>query len=98
MPRWPDSLSVSIRRSRGHRPRAWGFVDYVDAHLDAFSFLLRLWIEEDASDGRPLRWRGHITNVLDGRRRSVQSFDQVERFIAEYIIPNRRDLPGEDLS
>jgi hypothetical protein len=70
----------------------------VDAHPDAYTFVLRLWIEEDATDGRPLRWRGHITNVLDGRRRSVQSFHQVNRFIAEYITPDRPDLSGKDSS
>jgi hypothetical protein len=64
----------------------------LDARTNAHSFVLRIWIEEQATTTAPLRWRGHITNVLDGERRSVESFVQVERFVREYIT--RWDKPA----
>lgn len=66
----------------------------MDPYADAFAFVLRLWIEEDPADAdAPARWRGHITNVLDGRRCWVQSFQQVERFIVQYIASTHREPP-----
>jgi hypothetical protein len=52
---------------------------------DAHSFVLRIWIEERATATTAGRWRGHITNVVDGRRQSVESFQQIERFVDDYI-------------
>jgi hypothetical protein len=63
-------------------------VEGAHSDADAFSFVLRLWIEEDPVQCSALRWRGHITNVLDGRRRWVQSFHEIEAFIAGYLAPD----------
>jgi hypothetical protein len=48
-----------------------------------FSFILSIWIEP-AAGGRS-RWRGHITHVPSGVRRSVQGFDDVSAFIVPYL-------------
>jgi hypothetical protein len=67
----------------------------VTVRPDAYTFVLRLWIEEEELDPPPHQWRGHITNVLDGRRCWVQDLGQVERFVTEYLDPTHHP-PRED--
>lgn len=51
----------------------------------AHSFVLRIWLEEEATSASPVRWRGQITNPLDERTVSVETFEHVEEFVADYI-------------
>lgn len=55
------------------------------SHPDAHSFVLRIWLEDAATEASQARWRGRITNVLDERTRVVQQFDQFEEFVQEYV-------------
>ena len=49
------------------------------------SFVLRIWLEEAATDTQPAKWRGHITHLLDNRRRHIESIDEIGRFIEVYL-------------
>jgi hypothetical protein len=52
----------------------------------AHSFILKLWIEESADDGRSAIWRGRITHVPSGHCRYVQDFSAVFHFLARYLV------------
>lgn len=47
-------------------------------------FVTRIWLEERDEKGRAI-WRGHITHVLTGKRRYVQSIEDIPAFIKPYI-------------
>lgn len=49
------------------------------------SFIVRLWLEEDATAERAAVWRGHITHVPSGARRYVKSLQEISAFIAPYL-------------
>lgn len=49
------------------------------------SFVLKIWLEEAASNAGPLRWRGHITHVSDGKRRYLQNLIDLDTFILSYL-------------
>jgi hypothetical protein len=51
---------------------------------DAQSFIIKVWVEENA-EGPAISWRGHITHVLDGQRRYVKSLEEIGDFIMPYI-------------
>jgi hypothetical protein len=48
------------------------------------SFVVRIWIEESRA-GRSPTWRGHVTHVQSGQRRSVDSLGGISRIIATHI-------------
>jgi hypothetical protein len=49
------------------------------------SFVIRLWLEETKEEAGRAVWRGHITHVLSGERRSVQTLVAISSFIASYL-------------
>ncbi len=53
--------------------------------LHTRSFVVRVWLEETATDTEPAVWRGHITDVTTGSRRYVQKLDEIADFIALYL-------------
>jgi hypothetical protein len=60
--------------------------DYDDAaELTIVSFVVRLWIEEAASQRRSALWRGHITHVASGEQRHFTRLYDVSAFIAPYL-------------
>lgn len=54
------------------------------AHLSQ-SFVVRIWIEESRGAGRSPNWRGHVTHVQSGQRRSVDSLSGISRIIAKHL-------------
>lgn len=55
------------------------------AEFNAHSFIVKVWIEEEANkDGNPI-WRGHITHVPDGEQRYLRSLSEIESFIEPYL-------------
>jgi hypothetical protein len=56
-----------------------------NSHARARTFVVQVWVEEPAANGRPGLWRGHVTDVLDGKRVHVQDLDQVIAFMARYL-------------
>jgi hypothetical protein len=57
------------------------------ASLEATSqpFVVRIWLEEAAEDGRSARWRGHITHVPSGERRYLKELNDIVAFIVPYL-------------
>lgn len=49
------------------------------------SFIVRIWLEDPATRGRRAVWRGQITHVDDGERRTVQHLGQIVAFITLYL-------------
>ena len=43
-------------------------------------FVIRLWTEEVDEEGRAT-WRGHITHVLTGKRRYLDTMEGISAFI-----------------
>ncbi len=81
-----------------------------NAEATSYSFLLRLWAEGLPADPGPVHWRGHITNLIDERRRYVETLDDIVAFIQQYLdlaggrspdgdtdedVPQRKDRPVE---
>lgn len=55
--------------------------------LRAHSFVVRVWLEEDAPGlTHP---RGHVAHVLTGERRYFDSFEDLIDFIAEFLKSDR---------
>ncbi len=52
---------------------------------DTHSFVVKIWLEEaPRAMQRPI-WRGHITHVTSGQRRSVKSLCGIVTFVAIYL-------------
>lgn len=52
---------------------------------ETHSFIVKIWLEETASEAGVARWRGSITHVPDGDRQRVSDLTEVGRFIARYL-------------
>jgi hypothetical protein len=50
------------------------------------SFIVKIWIEELASDQHPALWRGYITHVPSQQRRYIQDLYEIVRFIAPNLV------------
>jgi hypothetical protein len=53
--------------------------------FNTHSFIVKVWLEEPADAQHGATWRGHITHVPSGTRRTVQTLDDIDRFIATYL-------------
>jgi hypothetical protein len=51
----------------------------------AHSFILKVWCEESADDGRSAIWRGRITHVPSGTCRYVQDLAALCSFLTPYL-------------
>jgi hypothetical protein len=49
------------------------------------SFIVKIWLEQTATEAGRAKWRGHITHVPDGERRYVQNLDEISAFIDPYL-------------
>ena len=56
-----------------------------DAATTSHSFLIRLWIEGVGDDAHSIRWRGHVTHLIDEERQYVETFEQITRFLQSYL-------------
>ena len=59
--------------------------DASDPESNAETFVVRIWMEATGGDGDPRAWRGHVTHVMSGERRYVQSFDAIAAFITGHL-------------
>lgn len=55
------------------------------AETTSHSFLVRLWIEGVDPHARSIRWRGHVTHLIDEERQHIESFEQLTSFIEGYL-------------
>lgn len=58
------------------------------------AFVLRFWQDEAAAEGRDGLWRGSMTHAMSGKRRYVQSMDDIAEFISGYLRLGERN-PGD---
>ncbi|MFN8468448.1 MAG: hypothetical protein U0X20_23015 [Caldilineaceae bacterium] len=50
------------------------------------SFVVKVWLEETVAEAGRGSWRGHITHVVSGERRYMQSLGEITKFIESYLI------------
>lgn len=55
------------------------------------SFLVRFWLEKAPTQDSHAVWRGHITHVASGTRRSLKHPSKVTEFIALYLYQADRE-------
>ena len=53
---------------------------------DTHSFVVKTWLEETEEEAGCVRWRGHITHVVSGERRYLQSLAEITSFIESYLV------------
>ncbi len=56
-----------------------------ESEFVAQSFIVKVWVEEQAGRAGRDIWRGHITHVPDGSRRYLKSLDEIGDYIAPYL-------------
>lgn len=49
------------------------------------SFIMRIWLEEQAPDDRPALWRGEVIHVPTGERQLIQGWDAMRQFVLSFI-------------
>ena len=49
------------------------------------SFIVKIWLEETVEQGGKAKWRGFVTHVSSGRRRYVESLEDILEFIGRYL-------------
>jgi hypothetical protein len=58
------------------------------------SFVIRIWLESEATRLRPKRWRGHITHVPSGKRRYFERLALIGEVIEPYLDALGGPVPG----
>ena len=56
------------------------------------SFIVRLWLEEDAEERRPAAWSGQIAHVKSNRRCYFKDPNRLSRFLALYLVEMKARL------
>ena len=51
----------------------------------AQSFIVKVWVEDNAEAGGHGVWRGHITHIPSHKRRYLKCQGEIEDFIAPYL-------------
>ena len=61
------------------------------------SFIVKVWLEEDATKNSGTIWHGHITHVPSGEKRYLKNLDEIALFIQPYLeaMGIRFDLSDE---
>jgi len=52
---------------------------------DVHSFIVRIWLEEEASETQGAIWRGYVTHVPSGERRYIKQLSDLNTFIIPYL-------------
>jgi predicted GIY-YIG superfamily endonuclease len=58
-------------------------MDFCESSIQ--SFIIKVWIEENAEEGGQVKWRGRITHVPSRQDRYLKNLGAVETFIAPYL-------------
>jgi hypothetical protein len=64
-------------------------LDDVNSDINIFSFVVRVWKEEPASEEGKDIWRGHITPIPEGIRHYFMDFDEIPAFMQVYLKSTR---------
>jgi hypothetical protein len=57
----------------------------VPAESSSHSFIVKIWLEEEATEADPPFWRGHVTHVASGTRCHVQDAGGLIEFLNRYL-------------
>ncbi len=49
------------------------------------SFVIHIWLEEQADVNRSSKWRGDITHIFGNQRCYFEDLDDIRRFIEPYL-------------
>ena len=52
---------------------------------DAQSFIVKVWVEDNAEAGGHGVLRGHITHVMSNKRHYLKNLGEIEDFISPYL-------------
>jgi hypothetical protein len=55
------------------------------AEFNVHSFIVKVWLEEDANNDRGPTWHGHITHVPGGERRYLRKLGEIAAFVEPYL-------------
>jgi hypothetical protein len=70
----------------GLKPKpAKGPVQDASAEFSVHSFIVKVWLEEEATRNSDSIWHGHITHVPSGEKRYLKNLDQIALFIQPYL-------------
>ena len=58
-------------------------MDFCESSIQ--SFIIKVWIEENAEEGGRVKWHGRITHVPSRQDRYLKNLGAVETFIAPYL-------------
>lgn len=67
--------------------------------VNTHSFVVKVWLEETTEEAGRASWRGHITHVVSGERRYLQSLAEITHFVEGYLVrmgvapESKRQLP-----
>ena len=67
----------------------------VAAEESTHSFIVKIWLEEIASETTPAHWRGHITHVISGTRCYIEDINDVLAFMRPYLQQWEHDPKGD---
>jgi hypothetical protein len=59
--------------------------DLGSVELNTHSFIVKIWMEETATETKNPLWRGHITHVPSGSRRYLSHLNGIISFIKPYL-------------
>lgn len=57
----------------------------MSAEFNVHSFIVKVWLEEDAAKDSGTIWHGHITHVPSGERRYLKNLGEITAFIEPYL-------------
>ena len=55
------------------------------AEFNVHSFIVKVWVEEEATKDSTAIWRGHITHVPGCEKRYLKNLDDIALFIQPYL-------------
>jgi hypothetical protein len=55
------------------------------AEFNAHSFIIKVWVEEEANKHNNPIWHGHITHVPGGEQRYLRNLSEIEGFVEPYL-------------
>ena len=55
------------------------------AEFNVHSFIVKIWLEEEATKNSESIWHGQITHVPSGEKRYLNNLDQISLFIQPYL-------------
>lgn len=57
----------------------------VSAEFNVHSFIVKVWLKEEATKNNDTIWHGRITHVPSGEKRYLKNLDEIAVFIQPYL-------------